>query len=261
MKTLLLLLVLGLAAFTNAAEPTLTDAQKAELIKTLQDDSLGVQDRDSAARTLAQSMAGANAMIALAEKDELSEEMKPSAAYALAVSENPEIRKLGAAKLPMPKSKDGKAIPPIPELLEMKGDAANGAKVYANTAGANCVSCHIMGDKGRDIGPPLNTIGEKGKDILFESIVLPSVAIQHGFHSYLVKTKSSGTKMGILVDDNDEKTTLKDSNGEYIEIPAKDIVKKIEQKMSLMPQGLIGTMTVQELVDLIEYLSQQKVQQ
>jgi len=261
MKALsLAVLLIAFAACSHAAEAALTDAQKAELIKTLQDDSLGVQDRDPAARTLAQSKAGAQAMIALAEKDELSEEMKPSVSYALAISEVPEIRKLGQAKLPMPKTKDGKELPPIPELLNLKGDAANGAKVYANTAGANCVSCHIMGDKGRDIGPPLNTIGEKGKDILFESIVLPSVAIQHGFHSYLVKTKTSGTKLGILMDDNDEKTTLKDSNGEYVEIPAKDIVKKVEQKMSLMPQGLIGTMTLQEMVDLIEYLSQQKVQ-
>jgi putative heme-binding domain-containing protein len=126
--------------------------------------------------------------------------------------------------------------------------------------GANCVACHVIGDKGQDVGPPLNTIGEKGKDILFESIVLPSVAIQHGFHSYMIRTKSSGVKTGLLVDDNDEKTTLKDTSGEFIEIPAAEIVKKVEQKTSLMPQGLISTMTVQEMVDLIEFLSQQKVQ-
>jgi putative heme-binding domain-containing protein len=231
-----------------------------ELLKTVQDTTQTVQERDPAIRTLAQTVAGAQALIELAAKDELGEDLLPSAQYALATSENAEVRTLGKAKLPMPKTKDGKEFPPIKEMLEMKGDAANGKKVYHNTAGANCVSCHVMGDQGRDIGPPLNTIGEKGKDILFESILLPSVAIQHGFHSIVVKTKSSGVKSGILIEDNDEKVTIKDTNGEFIDIPASDIAKKIEQKMSLMPQGLVSTMTLQELVDLIEFLSQQKVQ-
>lgn len=231
-----------------------------ELLKTVQDNSMSVQERDPAVRTLAETKAGAQALIDLAAKDELPEELKPSAQYALAVSADAEVRALGKEKLPMPKTKDGKDFPAIKELLEMKGDAANGAKVYNDPKGANCAACHIMGDKGRDIGPPLNTIGEKGKDILFESILLPSVAIQHGFHSIVVRTKSSGVKSGILVEDNDEKITIKDTNGEFIDIPAADVAKKIEQKMSLMPQGLVSTMTLQELVDLIEYLSQQKVQ-
>lgn len=231
-----------------------------ELLTTIADDKAGMEERDAAIKSLAATHEGGLALINLAKADKLADELKASAAMACAGSEFEDVRAGAAKVLPMPKSKDGTPLPPIKRLSEMKGDAARGKAVFANTSGANCVSCHQLGELGKMVGPPLDTIGEKPKDVLFETILTPSAAIQHGFETHLVKTKDGKVFTGIVVDDNDEKLTLRDVQGEYQEIPAGEVTKKVHQNQSLMPEGLCGTMSVQDLVDLVEFLSKQKVQ-
>ncbi|HYG77621.1 MAG TPA: c-type cytochrome [Planctomycetota bacterium] len=256
MKQTFCLLVLVFACASLKAGDAIADA-----VKTLLDDTLDMIERDTAVKTLAQTKDGALALIKLAEKQELPDELRSSAAMACAGCPDESVRTLAATKLPTPKSKDGKPLPSIQKLAEMTGDAAAGKAVFFNAQGANCQSCHQIGGQGNQVGPPLDAIGEKGKDILLESIIMPSAAVQHGFENYLVKLKAGGVKTGLLVDDGEEKIGLKDAQGEYIEIETKDIAKKVKQKMSLMPEGLVNTMTLQDLVNLVEYLSKQKVQQ
>jgi putative heme-binding domain-containing protein len=231
-----------------------------ELLATIADDKAGMEDRDAAVKSLAATHEGGLALINLAKADKLADELKSSAALACAGSEFEDVRTAAAKSLPTPKSKEGTPLPAIKKLVEMKGDAARGKAVFANAKGANCVSCHQLGELGRQVGPPLDTIGEKPKDVLYETILTPSAAIQHGFETWLVKTKAGKVFTGIIVDDNDEKLTLRDVQGEYQEIPTPEVAKKIHQNQSLMPEGLVATMTVQDLVDLVEFLSKQKVQ-
>ena len=155
--------------------------------------------------------------------------------------------------------KDGTQILPVSKLIEMKGDKEAGRAVFRNGKGPNCINCHQIENEGKEIGPPLNNIGEKPKDALYESILAPSAAIQHGFETWTVKTKAGKVFTGVLIGDPEEKITLKTAEGEFIEIPAEDIQRQVKQKASLMPEGLIQTMTTKELVDLVEYLSEQKV--
>lgn len=231
-----------------------------ELLATIADDKAEMQERDAAIKSLVTSREGGMALVNLAKTEKLADELKSSAAMACAGSEFDEVRVAAAKVLPMPKSKDGTPLPAMKKLLEMPGDATRGKAVFANASGANCVNCHQLGNLGRQVGPPLDTIGEKPKDVLFESVLTPSAAIQHGFETYLVKTKAGKVLTGIIVDDNDEKLTLRDVQGEYQEIPAADLAKKVHQNQSLMPEGLCATMTIQEFVDLVEFLSKQKVQ-
>jgi len=233
----------------------------ADYIKAVLDDDAEMIERDSAVKALAMTKAGGMALLDLADKQKMPDELRASAAMACAACPDETVRKLAETKLPTPKSKDGKSLPSIPKLAEMTGDAAAGKAVFFNAAGANCQNCHQLGGVGNQIGPPLDSIGEKPKDVLLESIIMPSAAVQHGFETYLVKLKSGAIKTGLLVSEEEDKIALKDPQGEYVEILTADIQKKVKQKMSLMPEGLINTMTLKELVDLIEFLAKQKVQQ
>jgi len=241
----------SLAAFAAEADP--------DMLKALSDGEMEMQERDAAVKMLSKSKEGAMAMIQLAQKGEFPDELKSSAALALAENEDSEIVAAATKALPLPVMKDGKQIVPISKLAEMTGDAKAGRAVFRNGQGPNCINCHQIENEGKEIGPPLNNIGEKAKELLFESILAPSAAVQHGFEAWTVKTKDGNRLSGIKVEDNDEKVTLKTIEGQFIEIPVGDIAKKVKEKKSLMPENLIGTMTTKDLVDLVEFLATQKV--
>ncbi|MEI6234775.1 MAG: c-type cytochrome [Planctomycetota bacterium] len=230
------------------------------MLKTLRDDSADMQERDAAVKYLAKSRAGAMAMIEMAQKkDEFPDEMRSSAALALGESDDADVLKLAEKFIPLPKMKDGTRIPPISKLVEMKGDIAAGRAIFRSSKGPNCMNCHQLEGLGREIGPPISTIGEKPKEVLYETILAPSASIQHGFEAYTVRKKDGTVITGLKVEETDEKFTIKNSDGDLVDIPAAEIKKTIKEKKSLMPEKLIETMTTKDLVDLVEYLSDQKV--
>jgi len=228
-------------------------------VKILLDVTSPLDAREAAVKKLAKTKAGAAAMVALVDQEKFPEELKATARFALAASPDAEARALGEKKLPRPKAKDGTPLPPIGELAARKGDAAAGAKIYRRTEGPNCIGCHQIGNEGRLVGPPLTTIGLKlGREQMYESILTPSAGILMSYEIWAVRTKDGDVKSGIKVEDTDDHVTLKDTQGEYLDIPVARIAEKKMLKLSMMPEDLTKAMTVQELVDLIEYLVQLK---
>lgn len=109
------------------------------------------------------------------------------------------------------------------------------------------------------VGPPLTTIGLKlSRELMYESILTPSAAILMGYENWAVRTKDGDVKTGIKVEDTDDHVTLKDTQGEFIDIPVAKIADKKMLKLSMMPEELTKAMTVQELIDLVEYLTELK---
>jgi putative heme-binding domain-containing protein len=250
----LLLALLATVAVAHAAQPN------PDNVKLVTDDSSEMEDRDAAVKMLAATPEGAKVLLDLAQKKELPDELKSSAALALAENDDEAVRKQAATLVPLPLMKGGERIEPISKLVKMTGDPKAGKDVFRSVSGPNCVNCHQIEGVGKEIGPPLNTIGEKPKSALYESILAPSAQIQHGFEAWTVK-KTDGTFItGLKVDDDDEKFTMKTQEGEFLNIPAAEIKRKVKQKQSLMPEGLIQTMTKQDLINLVEYLATQKVQ-
>jgi len=228
-------------------------------LRLVGDVSAPLLDREAAVKALAQTKAGGRALLALVDQDRFPEELKATARFALAASPDAEVRAEGDRKLPVPKSKGGTPVPPIAKLLEMKGDAAAGAKVYRDPKGPNCIACHQIGDEGKLVGPPLTTIGNKlARELLFETILTPSAALLMGYENWIVRTKSGDIKTGIKVEDADDHVTLKDAQGEFIDIPREKIEQMKQLKLSMMPEDITKTMTIQDLVDVVEYLTRQK---
>jgi putative heme-binding domain-containing protein len=159
------------------------------------------------------------------------------------------------------KDKTGKPLPKLAVLAQRKGDAKAGKAIFETNKLANCTQCHKVADAGGDVGPPLTTIGEKlSREQLFESILYPSNAILMGFEGWIVKKKDGDVVDGLLAGETDETVTIKNTKGEYIDIPAGEVASKKRQKISIMPDGLPAGLTQQELVDLVEYLATLKNQ-
>lgn len=232
----------------------------AALQKIMLDEHAPGAEREAAVKGLVLSKAGAMALIQLSDSGKLAEELKATGAFALAGCSDDEARKLGESKLPVPKTQEGLPLPPIQQLAAMKGDVKAGEAVFRNSkTGPNCIGCHQIGDDGKMIGPPLTTVGEKlSKAQLYESILTPSAGILMGFELWAVKTKKGEIKTGLKKEDTDDHVTLLDNQGEYLDIPVPEVAKKTKQPISMMPEGLIGTMTRQDLVNLIEFLASRK---
>lgn len=161
-----------------------------------------------------------------------------------------------AAPAPVFLTKDQQPLPPIAALVKMSGDTKAGEAVFKNDKGANCVSCHQIGDTGRMLGPPLTTIGQKlSKEQLYQSILFPSTAILMGYENWMVRTKHGDVYAGLKVEDTPDHLTIKDTKGDYHDIALEDVGKTVKQSVSIMPEGLAATMSQADLVNLVEYLS------
>ncbi|HEX4792893.1 MAG TPA: PVC-type heme-binding CxxCH protein, partial [Humisphaera sp.] len=157
------------------------------------------------------------------------------------------------------KTKDGQILPSMGDLAKLTGDTKAGEKVFRNTTGANCIKCHQIGDEGQMIGPPLTVVGSKlSKPQLYEAILYPSLAIEMGYETWVVRTKGGDVISGLKVEDTPDHITIKDTDAKFHDIAVDQVDKMVKQPISLMPEGLNETMTKQDLVDLVEYLSARK---
>lgn len=206
-------------------------------------------------KALARNEAGARRLLALAGEGKLGEEVKLTAATALSQVSWPEIRAEAGRVLPLPKAGGDEALPPIPELTQRTGDAANGEAIYFNDTTA-CHRCHQVNGKGVALGPDLSQIGDKlGKDALFEAILDPNNGIAFGYEAWTVTTRTDEEVYGLVVSETADELAVKDLSGIVHRLKKAEIASRTQSKFSLMPAGLQATMTVQGLVDLVEYLS------
>ncbi len=228
------------------------------LMPMVVDEKSDAAARRQAVRSLAQVQDGASQLLQLARDNKLPNDVKFVATMELNHVRWPELRTQAAQVLPAPRGRNSQSLPPLPELLRIRGDASRGARVFARTEVA-CMTCHRINDKGADVGPALSEIGAKlGKDALYEAILDPSAGIAFGYESWEISLKSGDDAMGIVVSDTDEEIIIKDAKAISTHIKKSDIVSRRKLKTSLMPAGLQQTMSTQDLVDLVEYLSSLK---
>lgn len=211
--------------------------------------------RQEAVRGLAKSKSGAAALLALAKKDQLAQDVTFTAGQELRTAQWPEIRSEAIKVIPAPAGKDAQPLPPVAQLIKMPGDATRGHAVFLNT----CVKCHKVGNDGVDFAPNLSEIGTKlGKDALCNKVLNPSSSIAFGFEGTVIKLKNKEEVDGIVTSDTAEGLVVKTAGGIVTRYKREDIQGRKQMKISIMPEGLQTGMSTQEFVDLIQFLSEQK---
>ncbi|REJ93706.1 MAG: heme-binding protein [Planctomycetota bacterium] len=121
---------------------------------------------------------------------------------------------------------------------------------------AKCASCHRFGREGEDIGPDLTTISRRfhNKEIL-EAIVYPSHVISDRYATQTVITVDGQTYTGIVQLADDEHIEVLQSDGEKVSLSKSEVEELAPNKTSIMPSGLLDTLSEQQVVDLFHYLS------
>jgi putative heme-binding domain-containing protein len=224
------------------------------LTPILDDPKQPVENRKAAVKALAQTEEGAEHILKLASDDKLDPSLKFTATAALHTSSSPKIRTAAAKVLPLPQGRNA-ALPPVSELVKLKGDPANGAKVFRKPE-VNCIGCHRINNEGADFGPALSEIGTKlAKEAIYEAILDPSSGIAFGFEGWSLELKNGDEATGIITSETTDEVVLKMQTGISTHYKKADISKRAKSNLSLMPSGLQQAMSQQDLVDLVEYLS------
>lgn len=225
------------------------------LLPLVADSHLELALRKQAVKSLAQNREGAAALLQLAGGDKLPGDLKFLAGAELNSVRWPELKAEAARLLPLPRGRNSQPLPPVAELLKMPGNAPNGERVFFRPE-TGCVNCHCINGRGADVGPALSEIGAKmGRDALYEAILDPSAGIAFGYETWQMELKSGDEAYGIITSETAEELAVKDSKGIITHLKKGEIASRRQLKLSLMPAGLQQTMTTQELVDLVEYLS------
>ena len=143
-----------------------------------------------------------------------------------------------------------------------QGDAAAGAKLFAEPGKIACTQCHTTDGTAGKAGPDLFAIGDKyGRDDLIQQVLEPSANIAVGFSTTVIRTKAGDVFQGIVKQSNEQAIGLMGSDGKLLQIKTADIDQQRTTDQSLMPEGLEGAMSPQQFANLIAYLTSLKATQ
>jgi putative heme-binding domain-containing protein len=104
----------------------------------------------------------------------------------------------------------------------------------------------------------LSNIGNTDRRHILESILQPSANVAPHYVAWHLEFANGKVKSGMLIDTNLDEYTYLDANGDRFKVKTSDLVEQRPTATSLMPEGLIDTMTDQELRDLLAYLQARK---
>lgn len=136
-----------------------------------------------------------------------------------------------------------------------QADAALGRKVYQRPE-LGCTLCHIVDGEGGTIGPDLSSIGASAPiDYLIESLLDPSSKIKEGYRMSVITTKDDSVLSGSVVQETPNVIVVRNIANLETRIPKKDIATRKTSSVSMMPSGLVDSLTKEEFLNLIRYLS------
>jgi len=140
----------------------------------------------------------------------------------------------------------------IAQVVKLKGDVNYGRQVFARL---KCSNCHTVKPDEPLRGPYLPNVAKTyRRDQLAEAILLPSKSIAQGFKTNIFILDSGKSLTGFVTNEAATEITVRNADGQEIKLPVESIDERVEQQISVMPEGLAKKLTLGELAALIEYL-------
>lgn len=133
------------------------------------------------------------------------------------------------------------------------GDADRGRAHFL----ARCANCHALKGEGGNVGPDLTGYDRTSLDFWALNIVYPSLEIREGFGSYDVRLTDGTIANGILERRDGGEIVLRDLAGNRTRVREEKVASLIASPISVMPEGLLGGMSDQDLRDFFAYLMKQ----
>ncbi|WP_162340764.1 PVC-type heme-binding CxxCH protein [Cyclobacterium salsum] len=218
-----------------------------ELKSVLVSTNVSEADKIKAAKTMAGDRIGGQMLLALADKEALSEDLKTEISGELFKNPEQATRVLAGDYFTHP----SKPAPlSVSEITALEGEPAKGKLVYQG----KCATCHRIGEEGRNIGPDLSMIGAKlDQEGLLDAIIHPSAGVAFGYEMWLITLKDGTVAAGFLQADGPI-VVLEGMQNEAYNIPSEDIASRKRFARSIMPEPAELDMNESDVAHLTAYL-------
>jgi putative heme-binding domain-containing protein len=137
-----------------------------------------------------------------------------------------------------------------------RADPANGRALFRKT----CGSCHRLNGEGGTLGPDLTGTNRVNANWLLLNILEPNADVQDAYKLTVVTTRDGRTYSGNIATETDRQLTLRvmaaDQARSSVAVNKADIQSRETTAVSMMPPGLLDSLTDSEVVDLMAYLRQ-----
>jgi putative heme-binding domain-containing protein len=135
-----------------------------------------------------------------------------------------------------------------PAVLQQANLSA-GAAVFEQ----RCAVCHTLFGKGQSIGPDLTGSGRKDLEYLLINVVDPNAAVPTDYRLSVITLKDGQVHSGSIVTENEKTLTVRTMAAE-VTIDRSDVKTVQRLPMSIMPPGLLESLSATEVRDLVGYL-------
>jgi putative heme-binding domain-containing protein len=136
-----------------------------------------------------------------------------------------------------------------PDALK-KADRKHGRLLFSRT----CANCHTLFGEGGKIGPDLTGSQRGNLEYLLINLLDPSAVVARDYQMTVITTKAGRILSGLVKEESDKTLTLQTQN-EVVRLEKTDIEERDRSSQSMMPDGLLATLSPAEVRNLIAYLS------
>ena len=134
-------------------------------------------------------------------------------------------------------------------------DLANGKRMFAV---GQCYRCHVIGSEGGFVGPQLTNAGRRfSKHDLLETILDPNKEVSDQYQATVFQLDDGRIVTGRVANlVNQEYRVMEDMirPGDLTTIKVDEIEAMRPSKVSMMPAGLVDSLTRDEILDLLAFL-------
>ncbi len=158
---------------------------------------------------------------------------------------------------PKPAPEDIAAWEELVEKAPGQSDTSIGRRLFFHPRMGTCYHCHSMNGRGTNLGPDLSTIRDQvgiDQSWLLEHIIDPNAEVAPYLRPQTITTRDGKSYMGLVLGVEGDAQSYVGPDGKIFSVRKMDIQERDELPISLMPPGLLHTMTASEIRDLLAYL-------
>lgn len=133
------------------------------------------------------------------------------------------------------------------------GDGPSGRKLFFGEK-SSCSKCHEVENSEDKVGPSLANLAHRDYDSVLKDIREPSGAINPDYLAYEVELKQGEPLLGLIRNQTEDYLIVVDAAGKPARIEKRNILSIKPSSNSLMPAGLLDSLSPQEIRDLMTFL-------
>jgi putative heme-binding domain-containing protein len=130
-----------------------------------------------------------------------------------------------------------------------RADASAGRVLFQKT----CANCHRFFGEGGSIGPDITGSQRTSLDYLLQTLIDPSAAVARDYQMQIIQTTAGRVITGLVVGETKAAVTVQTVN-EKVVIPVDEIEERAVSQVSMMPEGMLQTLTDPQAANLLAYL-------